>query len=265
MFQVKAKIIQNKQVKKNFFHLLVDAPEIAGKALPGQFLNIKVSDNLEPLLRRPLGVHRVSKNNIAMLYEVVGNGTQILSQRKAGEYLDIIGPLGNGFDYQSPVTCHLSPVLVAGGMGVAPLLFLADFLAHSKSFKSLVFIGAKTKSQLTCVQEFRELGCKVKIATDDGSMGFKGRVSDLLTHFLQATGDRRQATIFSCGPRPMLKAVSEISRKFKIPAQISLEEHMSCGIGACMGCVVQTTSGYKRICKEGPVFHADEIVWEREK
>jgi dihydroorotate dehydrogenase electron transfer subunit len=267
VFQVKAKIIKNKLVKGSYFHLLLNAPEIAKKASPGQFVNIKVSDNLEPLLRRPLSIHRVNKNNIQMLYEVVGKGTQILSKRKSGEYLDIVGPLGNGFKLTSKGS-GLN-ILVAGGMGVAPLLFLAERLADRKlqmaKHRDLVLIGAKTKNQVCCVDEFKKIGCDVKLATDDGTVGFRGRVTALLKEVLRlATSDKRLA-IYACGPRPMLKAVSEISRKFKVPAQISLEEHMGCGIGACMGCVVRTNFGYKRVCKDGPVFLSDEIIWEEKE
>jgi dihydroorotate dehydrogenase electron transfer subunit len=153
---------------------------------------------------------------------------------------------------------------VAGGMGVAPLIFLAEKLAKSQvtSHKSqvIVLIGAKTKGQIICEKEFKELGCEVKIATDDGSRGFKGNITDLFRNLVSSV-EYRVSSIYACGPRPMLKEISWISKKYKMPAQISLEEHMACGIGACLGCVVNTKEGFKRVCKEGPVFKADEIVW----
>lgn len=273
MLQLKAKIVSNKNIKGKYFHCVLDAPELAKQALPGQFLEIKVAEGLEPLLRRPISIHRVDNGKIELLYEVVGVGSEKLSVRKSGEELDIIGPLGNGFGLQSQVTSQKLQVLVAGGMGTAPLLFLAEKLSQVRSYKPqvLVLIGAKNKDQILCVDEFKRLGCEVKVATDDGSCGFKGKVTELLKDALLVTGDLRLAAIYACGPRPMLKRISEISKEFDCPAQISLEEHMACGIGACLGCVVKTHSAqrtahsdfvYKRVCKEGPVFDAQEIIWE---
>jgi len=312
MLQVRAKILYNKKIKGNYFHLLLRAPKIAKESIPGKFLmvqesikhfpvyhlrkplkaiaegdflDIKVNDANEPLLRRPLSIHRVKGDNIELLYEVVGRATQILSRRKLGEYLDVIGPLGNGFNYplslpvrQAGAIRYPLPVLVAGGMGVAPLAFLAEKLAYSvertayrkeKGLKlsvkryplnAIVLIGAKTKDEILCEKEFRNLGCDVKIATDDGSRGFKGKITDLLKALL-LTMNYQLSTIYACGPRPMLKEISRISKKYNIPAQASLEEHMACGIGVCLGCVVNTKDGFKRVCKEGPVFNADEIIW----
>ncbi len=267
VFQAKAKIVYSKRIKDNYFKSILSSPRIALGALPGQFVNIKVNSCQEPLLRRPFSIHRVSGSNIEILYEVLGKGTQILAQRKAGEYLDIIGPLGNGFDLRFAISEKRKAILVAGGIGVAPLLFLAEQLIKRNTQyairNTLVLIGAKRKNQVLCEQEFKKLGCEVKIATDDGSGGFKGRVTDLLLSILRANGlTGKQATIYACGPRPMLKEIANISQKYNIPAQISLEEHMACGIGACLGCVVNTKNGYQRVCKEGPVFAADKIVWE---
>ena len=255
--QIKAKIVKNSPVSKNCFQAIILAPRIAKAASPGQFVNVKVAGGPEPLLRRPISIHRVNGNKIEILYEALGPGTEILSRRKPGEMLDIIGPLGKGFD-SSRLTVRGSKIIVAGGMGAAPLLFLAEKL---RSRQVMVLIGASTKSQILCEKEFKRLGCDVKIATDDGSCGFKGRVTDLLKHLLRATSHKPQATIYACGPRPMLRELSRISRKRKIPAQVSLEEHMACGIGACLGCVVNTTEGYKRVCKDGPIFNAEEIIW----
>jgi dihydroorotate dehydrogenase electron transfer subunit len=260
--QIKAKIISQRKIGQRYFKMSLVAPRIAKVAKPGQFINIKVSDNYEPLLRRPFSIHRVGGSNIEILYEIVGLGTQILSQRKRGEYLDILGPLGNGFSYHLPLTNYQMSILVAGGIGVAPLLFLAQKIKtdHPK-FNIQVLIGAKTKEQLLCEKEFKTLGYTVKISTDDGSKGFRGKVTDLLKEVLRTTNDERQTTIYACGPRPMLKEISKITKIYKIPAQVSLEEHMVCGIGACLGCAVNTKEGYKRVCKDGPVFNAEEIIW----
>ena len=138
-------------------------------------------------------------------------------------------------------------------MGIAPLVFLAEKLKS----KAEVFIGGKTKKQILCEEELKKLGCDVKIATDDGSLGFKGLVTNLLKKRLREKN--KPLMIFSCGPKAMLREIANISKKYKIPAQISLEEHMACGIGACFGCSVETRFGYKRVCKEGPVFDARDI------
>jgi dihydroorotate dehydrogenase electron transfer subunit len=266
MFQIKARLLYNKRIGNDYFRFALEAPCIAHKAIPGQFVNIKLTDAVEPFLRRPFSIHRVGNKNIEILYEVVGPGTEILSKKKPQEYLDVIGPLGTGFSYHLLLTDHRLPILVAGGMGVAPLIFLAEKLAEIKNqrakIKIIVLIGTKTKKQILCENEFKKLGCDVKIATDDGSKGFKGKVTDLLRDFLRTTNDERRTTIYACGPHPMLKEIANISQKYNILAQISLEEHMACGIGVCLGCVVNTKNGYQRVCKEGPVFAADEIVWE---
>jgi dihydroorotate dehydrogenase electron transfer subunit len=254
--QIKAKIISNQKLSGRVWHLEFESGIVAKQATPGQFVNIKVSDGLAPLLRRPISIHKVAGLKVKLVYEVIGPGTQVLAGRKPGELLDIIGPLGKGFDYrQSVKSGEAENILIAGGMGVAPLVFLAQ---RMKLSKPLVLIGAKTKTQLLCVQEFKTLGCTLKLATDDGSLGFKGRVTDLLKIVLEQTQPRE---LFSCGPRPMLKAVVRIASVNHIASQLSLEEHMACGIGACLGCVVSTKSGYKRVCQDGPVFSGKELTW----
>ncbi len=272
MFQLKAKLIYNhgiKGLKDSYLHCSLAAPAIARSASAGQFVTIMLKGDSGPLLRRPFSIHRVEGANIEILYEVVGKGTEILSEKKAGESLDLIGPLGNGFDLSSQVLkLSGSQILVAGGMGVAPLLFLAEKIVtrsqgHKVTSKPLVLIGAKTKNHILCEKEFRDLGWDVKVATDDGSKGFKGRVTELLEEFLLKNHRTRELAnqIYACGPVPMLKEISRISKECNVHAQISLEAHMACGIGACLGCVVNTKSGYQRVCKEGPVFDAQGIVW----
>jgi dihydroorotate dehydrogenase electron transfer subunit len=204
----------------------------------------------------------------------VGTGTELLSTKKPGESLDLLGPLGHGFDVHKPVTEHRTPILIAGGMGVAPLLFLAERLAGRGGPKARVLIGARTAKQILCEKEFKKYSCDVTIATDDGSRGHKGLVTELLTSHLLTVNCQHPAlsekpvspsgvlsTIYACGPKPMLQAVSGIAREHVLAAQLSLEAHMACGIGACLGCVVKTKAGYERVCKEGPVFDALDIVW----
>lgn len=277
MLRAQAKVLYNRKIKGRYFKLNINAPRIAKQSLPGQFVHIRINDSAQPLLRRPFSIHRVSHKvatsprhkvikpeRVEILYEVVGKGTEILSQRKAGGYLDVIGPLGNGFTYPTTDNRQLTTILVAGGMGVAPLAFLAERLVHSSKFKVqrkvIVLLGARTKKEILCEKEFKKLGCDVKISTDDGSKGFKGRVTESLKHLL-STIDYRPSTIYACGPHPMLKEIAKISQRHNIPSQVSLEAHMACGIGACMGCIVKTKAGYQRVCKEGPVFSVQEVVW----
>lgn len=255
--QIKAKIISNKALRASYWRCVISAAYISRRARPGQFINIKITDGLKPFLRRPFSVHNINGENLEIIYDVIGDGTRALSQRRVGEYLDIIGPLGNGFSL--PASPKRLLIFAGGGIGVAPLLFLAR---EAKAKNKIVLVGSRSKGQVLCEKEFKNSGCDVKISTDDGSRGFKGRVTDLLKNFLQANRfTSQQAAIYACGPKPMLKAICSISQENNIPAQVSLEEHMSCGIGACLGCVVKTKNGLKRVCKEGPVFNAKELIW----
>ena len=225
---------------------------------------LRISNDYQPLLRRPFSIHSVGgrrlrhKNRVEILYEVIGSGTKILSEKKPGEYIDILGPLGNGF---SILDARFS-IIVAGGMGVAPLFFLAQRL---KERNALVLIGARTKEEILSKKEFVNLGLDVKISTDDGSAGFRGKVTELLRSILRINEQTNQWTseqiIYACGPKPMLKEISIISRQYNIPAQICLDEYMACGLGICLGCMVKTTNGYQAVCKDGPVFDSNIIKW----
>ncbi|MFA5099569.1 MAG: dihydroorotate dehydrogenase electron transfer subunit [Candidatus Omnitrophota bacterium] len=257
--RIKAKIKSNTRVAQGYYKLAIAAPAVAKTAKPGNFLMLKVCGGNEPLLRRPLSIHsagRIGPGIVELLYEVVGPGTGILSHKKSGQQIDVIGPLGNGFSIGAcGPRSHV--ILVAGGMGVAPLVFLAQ---RVKADKVTVLIGARTSAHILCGSDFRKLGCDVRIATDDGTRGFHGRVTGLLENIL-ARKAKTAPVLYGCGPKPMLKAMSGLCSKAGVAAQISLESHMACGIGACLGCVVQTKDGFQRVCKEGPVFQADELVW----
>jgi dihydroorotate dehydrogenase electron transfer subunit len=212
---------------------------------PGQFVNIKL-DGL--FLRRPISVCDVVGNTLTIIYKVVGEGTEKMS-RYSTETLDILTGLGNG--YNTEVSGE-TPVLLGGGVGVPPLYMLAKKLI-SEGKKPTVILGFNTKSEVFYEEEFKKLGATVYVTTVDGSYGIKGFVTDALlkvdyTYF------------YTCGPEPMLKAVHSAS---KTSGQLSFEERMGCGFGACMGCSCKTLTGYKRICKEGPVMLKEEILWEK--
>ena len=267
MKQSKVKIMEHRKIAQGFYKIRLASAYLAKNSKPGQFVEIKCSEGGEVLLRRPLCVHRILNNSIEIMYEVSGKGTELLSRKKPGEALDIIGPLGNGFSVQrSMVHSPQSTVLVAGGVGIAPLAALAEELIKKKS-KVIVIIGAKTGSHILCEKELKKIGCEVKITTEDGSKGYKGLATDLL----RITNYGLRITIYACGPAPMLKAVAKIAEERKIPCQVSMEERMACGVGVCLGCPVRvkitnyelriTNYGYKMVCKDGPVFDAKEIAW----
>ncbi|MCM8801010.1 MAG: dihydroorotate dehydrogenase electron transfer subunit [Candidatus Omnitrophica bacterium] len=256
--QIKARIIESLRLTLGYHKLLLSAEGITQLARPGQFINIKVCQDYEPLLRRPFSIHRIKDAYLEIIFKIVGKATELLSKKDQGDYLDIIGPLGKGFwifDSSAWV-----PILVGGGIGIAPLLFLGEYLKHL-GFLSIVLIGAKKKDEILAEEDFRRIGCKVKVSTEDGSRGFKGKVTDLLIKVLKKGSFPKEAIIYACGPRRMLEEINLISKRYRVSAQVSLEEHMACGIGACFGCVVNTRDGYKRVCKDGPVFNIDEIVW----
>ncbi len=299
MLQIQAKIVSNTQVAENYFKMCLDAPLVAQKAEPGQFIYIKTSNNYKPLLRRAFSIHSIGyrllvigyrqkrqsqsqkPNTLELLYKVRGIGTEILAEKKAGEELDIIGPLGKGFNIISNIKYQKSKIiLIGGGIGIAPLVFLSEKLTKSKiknqKSKITVLLGAETKEKILCKNDFEKLGCEVKIATEDGSQGFKGKVTELLAKGLLAISHLPASpawlggpfAIYACGPTPMLKEIAQISQRNKIPCQVSLEEKMACGIGACRGCVIKVKNYkdeenfiYKRVCKDGPVFDAQEIIW----
>lgn len=248
-----ARIISNKKITSFHRVMKVESSFLAASSRPGQFINIKPAEKgTVPLLRIPLGIHKINKKGISLLYKVVGEGTKILSERKKGERISILGPLGKGFDLDR---IEEKVIIVSGGHGIAPLFALSEEVIKKR--KDVTFLlGSATKSHITCVKELKKLGAEVKIATDDGSSGKKGLVTCLLPGQIKG-----KVTIFACGPKPMLRAVSAISKKYKVNAQVSLDEYMACGIGACLGCAVRTKDGYKMVCKDGPVFDSREIEW----
>lgn len=261
-FRVQVSVFQ--RIKKDVFLLGFDCPYLVKEALPGQFIHIKVRSP-ELLLRRPFSIHKIDKKTVYLLFRIKGKGTLELSRHKIRQTLDIIGPLGRGFTYKG--TLHSSSgmaFLLAGGMGVAPLLFLAQKLnkLQSSNYKlqRLVLLGAKTRNELLCQKEFRNLGFKALIATEDGSKGFKGTATDFLKHILSIQYPVHGTTIYACGPEGMFKELSIMIRRYpQINCQVSFEQFMGCGIGVCRACVIKTKLGYKRVCKDGPVFNIKDV------
>jgi dihydroorotate dehydrogenase electron transfer subunit len=250
------RVIGNDEIGEETYLMELECEEIAREVQPGQFVHIRVRKSLDPFLRRPFSVHDAEAGNFKLIYDVVGRGTRILSEMPSGAAVDVLGPLGKGFDTgkKSDVFC-----LVAGGMGIAPLLFLAKRMKE-KTDRLIAFIGAGTRPKLFGSSSLRSMGIEVFTATDDGSEGFQGLVTELFVRVV----DRRElkgVTLFACGPKEMLSCLAKISSDRGFDGQASLEELMACGVGACLGCAVRLRDGrYGMVCKDGPVFDLDEVV-----
>ncbi len=255
------KILYNRQVSAHYYRMGIswDTPSIS----PGQFVMVRVTDGLDPLLRRPFGIYNIlgSKGKskgagIELLYKVVGKGTRILSTRKPGDDIDILGPLGDGFPYPSGFK---KVIMAAGGMGIVPLYLLAKEL-HGAAF----LFGARVKEETVFIKDFRKFMRNVKVATEDGSYGRKGLVTELLKEELSPG-----SIVYACGPIGMLKQTSAIAQRFGVRCFVSLERSMACGIGVCLGCAVKSRHHkgeenrvYKMVCSDGPVFDSSDIDWD---
>lgn len=250
-----AEIIQNVEIAPDIYKMELQAPEITQKANPGQFLHIRCSDTVSPLLRRPISIAHVDEKTgkMGIIYRVVGEGTQLLCQKSPGNRVDIIGPLGRGFPLPNK---DKTPVIIGGGIGVAPLFYLAKKIPGPVT----ALLGFTTKQEAFGIEFLNSLGIEVIIATDDGTLGYKGFPTELLEECLKQYQDKSSFIFYACGPKLMLSEVKAIAAREKIPAYLSLEERMACGVGACIGCSVKSSQeGYKKVCKDGPVFEAGEI------
>ncbi len=236
-------ILTNEALTSNVFKMTLsgDTSEITA---PGQFVNIKLEGQY---LRRPISVCDSQEGKLTLIYKVVGRGTEQMSRMQAGETLDLLTGLGNGYDL-SLAGDH--PLLLGGGVGVPPLYMLAKELRAQGKTVSVV-LGFNTRDEIFYENEFKALGCDVTVTTADGSYGVRGFVTNAM--------DVDYTHVCTCGPEPMLKAVYKAC---KTDGQFSFEERMGCGFGACMGCSCKTITGYKRICKEGPIMRKGDILWE---
>ena len=263
--QQKAPMIAKEEIATGVFLVVVKSPQIAMHAQPGQFLHIRAGKGSEPLLRRPLSIFKVDrvKGVLSLLFRVAGKGTNLLSRGKIGGDVDLVGPLGRGFEVPPETRTTL---LVAGGLGVAPLFFLAqDLVRREISIRFLM--GARCRDQLLCRDQLQVLNSHLQVSTNDGSDGFPGLVTQLLEEFLRRENpDPGSTLICSAGPEPMLAKVASLACQFGIPGQISMERHMACGLGACLGCVLlcrsrEGSQTYRRVCVDGPVFGLEEVVF----
>ncbi len=253
--------IVDKKSWKSYFSLSLESSRIAAQAQPGQFTMVRVSPQTQPLLRRPFSIHSKSENTIEIFFQITGIGTELLSQKKSGEFLDILGPLGKGFQAGQNLKGK-NIALVGGGRGIAPLYFLSQKL-RSGGAGTRIFYGGKSQEDLPLKQKFEKEGFDLSWSTDDGSSGFKGFISDLFKKELDKYAPDR---IFACGPELMMKKISLIALKKNIPAEFSLESIIGCGFGACWGCVRRikrdNREEWVKICEEGPVFSGNDIIWE---
>jgi dihydroorotate dehydrogenase electron transfer subunit len=253
-------VTQARELCAGVFSLWLEAPDIAQRVRPGQFLNVKVSSGPDPVLRRPISICDVERNRVRLVFRAVGRGTVLLGRARAGDELDVLGPLGR----PAPELHHKDILLCGGGIGTAPLLFLASRLKRANRLQ--VLLGARTKAELLLVKEFRALGAQVAIATDDGSAGFHGMVTELAeTQCKVQNGGGRSAVsrqpsvVFACGPRPMLADL--VKRLDPIPVWGFVEERMGCGTGICYCCALpKKGGGHVRFCEEGPVVRLNEVV-----
>ncbi|HOO41570.1 MAG TPA: dihydroorotate dehydrogenase electron transfer subunit [Syntrophales bacterium] len=272
-------VIENVNVAKDHFVMSLLLTSICKDALPGQFVMIRKQGVKDPLLSRPLSLYGVYQTDagtvLEFLYRVVGKGTWALSRLTGGDQVDILGPLGKPFEIL-PDRNHV--ILLAGGIGVAPLSYFAEYLAKdldrpeergeetASARKVSFYLGATTAAALVGIEKIERFCTEVRISTDDGSAGFAGTVTELLQQDLAGL-DHRNLCLYSCGPAAMIRSLSQLIESLDIPCQVSMEERMACGIGACLGCSIKVRDAslgwsYCQVCADGPVFDIKNLLWE---
>ena len=253
-------VLEHSDWGNGYHYLRLAAPEIVAAANPGQFVHVRVPGLEESALRRPFSIFNAENGVLELLYKVVGRGTRVLATLAVNSTIEVLGPLGHGFPLAQSSTTSL---LVGGGFGVAPLYFLARRLLSSPSPSTLqLFIGGRTRADLLALDRFAALGIRIIAATNDGSYGVKGLVTDPLDDeliALKAAG--KTFEFFACGPDPMLRAVAMRATGTSSKGWISMDRHMLCGVGACYACIQKTVRGNSRCCLEGPVFAAADLIW----
>jgi len=257
------KVLSNIQLGTGYYRIRLNCHRDYAQAHPGQFVMVRFPQQMDPLLPRPFSIHRLIKQAgvvtaLELLYKVVGKGTQMLSLRQPGDYLNLTGPLGHGFAVAAGVE-HIK--IAAGGIGVAPMIFLLDYLYEQKHDLAgvEVFLGGRSKADLLCLDEFSNFGLPLHLTTDDGSSGDRCLVTDPLEI---AVVENRPDIIFACGPMEMIACVAGIAEKHGVACQVSIEAMMACGMGACLGCAVagrKSSDKYLHACLNGPVFDISEL------
>jgi len=264
---LKEKIISVEEIGPEVFKMTIESGYVSEKASPGQFVNVKCGDGSNPLLRRPISICDVDRKagTFDLVFQVRGSGTGILSTKKPGDEIDMIAPLGRGFGIPEGAK---KIGVVGGGIGIFPLLFLlkerkAIAAKENEPLESIAFLGFRNAENIILQREFEKVADRLLISTDDGSEGYHGFITDLLERELERT---KLDVVYTCGPKPMMKRVIKIAAERNIRCQVSLEERMGCGIGACLVCACKTKLGdgweYSHVCKDGPVFWSDEVMLE---
>ncbi|MFB3903845.1 MAG: dihydroorotate dehydrogenase electron transfer subunit [Acidobacteriota bacterium] len=261
-YALQAELIRNRRLPQENYLLTFRAPEICRETLPGQFVMAAPKTHQvvpSPLLKRALAIYSVRGENLAILVKAIGEGTLRLGLMQPGQFANLIGPLGNGFD----LTAGRGKVnfLIVGGVGIASVYLLAEKLKQQGDEVHLLY-GARTAADLVMLEDFQALDIPCFIATDDGSAGFKGFITAGLGDYMR-TCRYAGLNFYTCGPEPMLRAVSTFACAQGIPCQVSVEARMACGFGVCLGCSVLTRDGNRLACSDGPVFQADELVWDK--
>lgn len=245
-------VVENRKINSDYYILKLASKTTLPKIVPGHFVELLVEDTRNAFLRRPISIYDVKPgcNAFELLIQIVGEGTRLLANLEEGDLLDTIYPLGNGFNIENPPSNIL---LIGGGVGVAPLLYLAKEL-NEKGITPKILLGGRSSTNIIEVDNFKQYG-EVYISTEDGSIGEKGFVTQ------HSVMNQNIEKIYTCGPDPMMKAIGEIAFKKGIDCEVSLENMMACGIGACLCCVTDTIEGNKCVCTEGPVFNTKELKW----
>ncbi len=270
-----ARIMYNRHIGRDRLWMRLECTEALREAQPGQFIMLQVSEHADPLLRRPFSLCRIEDHAIEIVYAIAGRGTAIMAEWENGRMVNFIGPLGRGFAVSQALE---TAYLVAGGMGIAPLLSLMQRLEQNKNKITIrIFMGGKTAEDVAVLEDFTPLKTDIFIATENGDRGFHGLVTELFEDYLKnnALLNTRRIQVFGCGPLPMAQALGGISATYKLNCQVSLEARMACGIGVCLGCAVKTkivstntviqnieSFQYQRVCADGPIFTSTELIWD---
>lgn len=242
-------LLSAEELASDIFSFRLEAGELADAAKPGQFVNLACGDGF--LLRRPISICDAENGVLRLVFQIRGEGTRYLASLKPGAALDVLGPLGHGWEYPEEGKI----LVVGGGIGVPPMLFTAKRARCG----AVAALGARTKALSILTEDFEAAGCPVRLASDDGSVGYHGFVNELVKQELAA--DKTISCVMACGPRPMLRNVYLAAQEYGVPCQVSMEERMGCGIGACLVCACSVGGHYRHVCKDGPVFRAEEVDW----